>query len=135
MEIVRPDFLPITLILIWRYRARRSLRLSFGVRTLRLCGICFIKTKHTRLRPTPLVGIAGAEEYKRYSSNPLAYTTNTEDWLQQPLPRGQRRTREPELPREIHSLFCGFAFFELRPGAAVNRQLIRERVGGRRDFL
>src|SRR5437899_7923986 len=48
---------------------------------------------------------------------------------------GPTRTREPELPREIHSLFCGFAFLELCPGAAVHGQFTRERVGGRRDFL
>src|SRR5207302_10798649 len=43
MESVSPDFLPITLILIWRYRVRRSLRLSFDTVTVclqqeSLCG-------------------------------------------------------------------------------------------------
>src|SRR3989440_11565864 len=37
MEIVRPEFLPVTLILISRYRERRSFRASFraGMRTSR----------------------------------------------------------------------------------------------------
>src|SRR5207245_2885949 len=36
IEIVRPNFLPITLILIWRYLVNRSLTLSFEVGRLHL---------------------------------------------------------------------------------------------------
>src|SRR6266568_4069234 len=95
MEIVRPDFLPITLILIWRYRARRSLRLPFGVRALRLCGICFIKTKHPvstdglRLHCRQSEGLE--KNVNDIAAIRVAYTRNTENWLQQPLSLVQAR--------------------------------------------
>ena|SRR5437879_48899 len=62
MEIVRPEFLPVTLILISRYRERRSFRASFraGMRT---SGGNFTKDDGTAGRRQALVKPSVADQF------------------------------------------------------------------------